>query len=140
MSARRPSIRADTAGPRLTIVLAREDSAVSRARHQLSDFLHHVVSPALVDDARLVVSELVSNALCHGLGEVVVRASLADHRLQLSVIDSSEGAPRLLSRERAGVGGLGLRVVDQIAERWGYARFPGGKAVWAVLDISREPG
>ena len=31
------------------------------------------------------------------------------------------------------IGGLGLRIVDQLASAWGVAPFPGGKTVWATI-------
>ena len=84
-------------------------------------------------DASLVVSELVTNALRHGDGPTVLRASLAAAEVQVAVTDSGDGEPRLLPPDPERIGGLGLVVVSQVAAAWGVAPFPGGKTVWAVL-------
>ena len=80
-----------------------------------------------------MMSELVTNALRHGDGATVLRASVAADDIQLSVTDSGDAEPHLLPPETGRVGGLGLVVVDQIAREWGVAGFPGGKTVWALL-------
>ena len=96
------------------------------------------VSSATCGDAALVVSELVTNAVVHGDGEVVVRSRVADHDVHISVTDDGGGHPRLAKRPPERIGGLGLHIVDQVAKRWGVdpvkpGRTP-GKTVWAVLD------
>ena len=32
------------------------------------------------------------------------------------------------------IGGVGLRIVEEVAASWGVAPFPGGKTVWVVID------
>ena len=80
---------------------------------------------AQADDALLVVSELATNALQHGLGDVVVRAEIDDDRaIQLSVTDSGDELPALQPVDPDRVGGLGLRIVDQLAAGVGRAPVP----------------
>jgi anti-sigma regulatory factor (Ser/Thr protein kinase) len=86
-----------------------------------------------VVDAALVVSELVTNALRHGEGRTVLRATLTATEVQVSVTDSGDGEPRILPSEPGRIGGLGLIVVDRVSAEWGVAPFPGGKTVWALL-------
>lgn len=76
----------------------------------------------VVDDAALLVSEVVSNSVRHaGLGaadaiEVRVRGSRA--MLHVDVIDPGPGfEPEV--RPRQGDGGWGLWLIDQLATRWG---------------------
>ena len=82
----------------------------------------------------LVISELVTNALRHGLGDVVVRASVDDHTaVRVSVTDSGAEQPRLLPPDprrtrwrRPAHRRRHRRVVGRVA-------FPGGKTAWAVI-------
>ena len=85
------------------------------------------------EDAVLVVSELVTNGLRYGSGEVVVRASLTEGGLSISVTDSGDELPNKLPLGGERIGGLGLHIVERLATRWGVSAFPGGKTVWAVL-------
>ncbi len=94
------------------------------------------VDPVLVDDASLLVSELVTNAMVHAGGARGLRATFADGVLTLSVTDRSRitPAPRLFSPTDSS-GGLGLQIIDQLSSTWGVERKPGGKTVWATLRL-----
>lgn len=117
-------------------VLPRDRRSPVDARDWLRGFLSDRVPEALGDDALLVLSELATNALRHGLGEVVVRAALEhDGALQLSVTDSGDELPALQPADPTRVGGLGLRIVDELSSAWGVAAFPGGKTVWATMRL-----
>jgi len=80
-----------------------------------------------------VASELVTNALRHGAGAAVVRASIRESVIRLSVTDSGDDLPEQQSIDLGRVGGLGLHVVERVSEDWGVAAFPGGKTVWALI-------
>src|SRR5436190_6674054 len=91
-------------------------------------------------DGMLVASELVTNAVLHSGCTadhmVSVRASVWRDRLLISVHDpgiSGESAEPGRSEHR-GLGGWGLRVVEQLAQRWGSER-PDGYRVWAELAV-----
>lgn len=114
-------------------LLPRDRRSAVDARDWLREFLRGRVPEPLTEDAVLVVSELATNALRHGLGDVVVRAALEDGDLQLSVTDSGNELPALQPIDPTRVGGLGLRIVDELSAAWGVAPFPGGKTVWATL-------
>jgi anti-sigma regulatory factor (Ser/Thr protein kinase) len=85
--------------------------------------------------ARLLVSELVSNAVTHGHGRITLRAQLFERRLLVEVIDEGDGFDRRL-RERGfrtpGVGGWGLSVVDAESSCWGVRR--DSSHVWFELE------
>jgi anti-sigma regulatory factor (Ser/Thr protein kinase) len=132
-------VRPDDDPDRVMCVFPRVTTAVAEARDWLGAFLRQrAFTEGSVEDAVLVTSELVTNALRHGLGEVVVRASTdGDEQILVAVTDSSLDMPVLLDPDPERVGGVGLRIVDQLALRWGTSPFPGGKTVWVVLSGRR---
>jgi anti-sigma regulatory factor (Ser/Thr protein kinase) len=119
-------------------VFDRRVESAADARSWLTDFLvDRDIDGQTGEDAALLVSELVTNALRHGDGAAVLRVVVTESEVQLSVTDSGDAEPRLLPRDPDRIGGLGLVVVDRIAADWGVASFPGGKTVWAVLNRRR---
>ncbi|MEV4529223.1 ATP-binding protein [Streptosporangium sp. NPDC049304] len=95
--------------------------------------LHH-----LVDDAVLVVGELLANAIVHG--EPVVRLSLwADaDEFQIQVTDRGPGQPRHLTLDPESLHGRGLAIVRALAHDTGVIPLPDrpGKTVWARWRLS----
>jgi serine/threonine-protein kinase RsbW len=92
-----------------------------------------------VGDAMLVASELVTNAVLHSgcarHDHLTVRLKLGRERLLISVLDPGRSDFVARPRPRAGQsGGFGLRMVDQLATRWGSDR-AGGHRVWAELAV-----
>jgi anti-sigma regulatory factor (Ser/Thr protein kinase) len=120
-------------------VLDRDLTAAGGARDWLTaTFGPHISSPHL-DDANLVLSELVTNALRHGLGAIVVHGALVGSDcLRLSVTDWADELPHLLGPDPDRIGGVGLRVVAALSTEWNVAPFPGGKTVWASI-AARQP-
>jgi anti-sigma regulatory factor (Ser/Thr protein kinase) len=96
---------------------------------------------AVVEDATLIASELVTNAVIHSgcaSGDAIeVRVSRNSRRLVISVRDPgiSGGRAEMVEGDRAGYGGYGLRVVDAVALRWGEERGKGYR-VWAELPLA----
>jgi serine/threonine-protein kinase RsbW len=89
----------------------------------------------------LLASELVSNAVVHGEGPIVVRLKSDGARVRLEVGDDGRGGRPLpgaaaMTPTRA-VGGWGLRFVDQLAERWGTQYDGGGTTVWTETRTGR---
>ena len=89
---------------------------------------------ALVDDALLVATELVENAVRHARTESVLRLELRASGLSLAVRDA-DPSPPVLTASRPGVPGhRGLELVEGKCVVWGTSpSFDGGKIVWAVL-------
>ena len=131
---RRPDVRPDDRIDHVMTLFPRDRRTPVDARDWLGEFLTGQVPERLAADAALVLSELATNALRHGLGDVVARASIdPDRAIQLSVTDSGDELPAMLPVDPERIGGLGLRIVDQLASAWGVAPFPGGKTVWATI-------
>jgi anti-sigma regulatory factor (Ser/Thr protein kinase) len=88
---------------------------------------------ALLEDAQLVVSELVSNAIIHAHSPFSVSAHLAPTAIRLSVQDGTRTPPTLAENDPTALSGRGLRVVAAIATDWGVDATGDGKTVWAEL-------
>jgi anti-sigma regulatory factor (Ser/Thr protein kinase) len=117
----------------LEVNLPHTPEAPAIARRYIVRWLTREVEPDELDTAKLLVSELVTNAVVHGHGEITLRATLDDDRLLVDVIDQGRGFERTLrQRDFAGVGGRGLAIVDAEASRWGIHE--GTTHVWFELE------
>jgi anti-sigma regulatory factor (Ser/Thr protein kinase) len=87
----------------------------------------------VVEDAQLVISELVTNAILHTASEFAILASPEDRGVRLEVRDESAAAPEIQWPAPRVPTGRGLQVIDAIASAWGVETTPRGKTVWAVL-------
>ncbi len=88
----------------------------------------------LVDTTELLVSELVTNALRHGRGDIRLRL-LLDRTLVCEVWDSDLVQPRRRRARDTDEGGRGLQLVSMLSESWGSRRTPRGKTVWFELGL-----
>ena len=116
---------------RIRLTLEPDLRSVTRARAVLRrNATSHAVPDSFANDAELVVSELVTNAITHGsppIGLVIV----IDRIIRVEVTDCGAGLPR---RRDAGTdGGWGLLLVEAVSSDWGYHQLDGHKAVWAEL-------
>jgi anti-sigma regulatory factor (Ser/Thr protein kinase) len=119
--------------------LPAERRMVSRVRRSLEDL---ELPPTLLDDAKLLASELVTNSILHaGLGpndRVRIRAIWLGTRLRVDVFDRSgmAASPPIAGSIRPTPGaqsGWGLYLVDRLASRWGAAA---GRH-WFELELER---
>jgi anti-sigma regulatory factor (Ser/Thr protein kinase) len=121
----------------MRLLLVCDSGAPQRARKALSALA--AIDPVR-DDAILVASELVSNSVMHGgcaRGEKIeLLAQLEPDALRLTITDrgSSGRTPTPRGPEYRGRGGMGLRVVDALARRWG-SEHRNGTTVWAELSL-----
>ncbi len=110
------------------------------ARRVVEQRLGGRVPPDVMEDVRLVVSELVTNSVLHGRAgpgdHVRLRVSLDGRTVRLEVSDQGPGPPgRRPEPGQDQTGGWGLLLVDRIAGRWGVD--PGRpQTVWAELSAA----
>jgi anti-sigma regulatory factor (Ser/Thr protein kinase) len=90
-------------------------------------------SGPLLDDARLVISELATNAVMHAGSAFRVVAQSHNGRLRLAVRDGSCAEPKIGKDWPSAPNGRGMRLVEAVCTRWGVEREPDGKTVWAEL-------
>ena len=122
-------------------MLPYELASAAVARRHVTDMLRRQgVSPDRCDDAALVVSELVGNALRHGRplpdGTLRVTWSLDGHRLRVEVTDGGGATKpelRPAAQRQMTVSGRGLAIIDVVAEAWGSHSEAGGTTVWALV-------
>jgi anti-sigma regulatory factor (Ser/Thr protein kinase) len=116
-------------------VLPPDRRSAHRAR-ELVEAACRGLSEERVDTARLLVSELVANAVVHGTGEVLLTVVRRRRSLRVEVSDGSTRLPVLAEGGTLRESGAGLRLVDALASGWGTgARTDGrpGKLVWFTL-------
>ncbi|PRH78217.1 PAS sensor protein [Streptomyces solincola] len=123
--------------------LPREPRSVGRARELARAQLTAWDLEPLVDTVELLVSELVTNALRYGEGEIRLRL-LLDRTLVCEVWDSGLVQPRRRRARDTDEGGRGLQLVGLLSAGWGSRRTPRGKTVWFELalpdgDAAAEP-
>ena len=113
------------------VQLPRSSDAPRQARRLVRD----LVSPERADDATLLVSELVTNAVKYGPEEETIRLFIGhgEGRTRFTVHDLGLGPlPEMRAENDPAPGGHGLRLVDALADRWGVER--GSTRVWFELD------
>ncbi|MBA9002313.1 MULTISPECIES: ATP-binding protein [Thermomonospora] len=126
------------------VLLPHAPSSVAVARKRLcSELLASGVRSGVVDDAAVIISELLSNALRHARplpsGQVRVSWIRTGDAIEVAVSDGGamteprRGRPTLSS-----LGGRGLGIVEALAEHWGVRHEPGCTTVWAVLNAPRN--
>jgi CheY-like chemotaxis protein len=94
----------------------------------------------VLDNALVVLSELVSNAIVHVRGRVAVRLVLVDNVLRMEVTDAGGGAPDLQAPGPGEDHGRGLLLVNGLSASWGVDTLADGKCVWAEVNIPRGGG
>jgi anti-sigma regulatory factor (Ser/Thr protein kinase) len=117
----------------LELVLPRTREAPAMARRRVAQWLTVQFDASELHKAMLLTSELVTNAVLYGQGEITLRAGLDADRLLVEVIDEGQGFERALRQEELdSIGGRGLRIVDAESSRWGIHE--GTTHVWFELE------
>jgi anti-sigma regulatory factor (Ser/Thr protein kinase) len=113
--------------------------APAAARRALEG-LRGTLGPTTLAELRLVVSELVTNAVRHGRpvddDAVELRVGVDERVARVEVADGGDGfSPPAAGEPAARLGGWGLVVVDRLADRWGVDE-DGGTVVWLEFDAN----
>jgi anti-sigma regulatory factor (Ser/Thr protein kinase) len=103
------------------------------ARRLIAEWFGEPLDDGELETARLLASELVSNAVRHGRGKITLQADLDQNRLLVEVIDEGGGLERAIrDHDFTDVGGWGLQLVDSQSSRWGAHE--GTTHVWFELE------
>lgn len=129
-----------------TLLVPHAPTSVAMVRHRCVDELRaRGVSPMTIDDAALVLSELVGNAVRHGKpldGSCVeVRWEISGTSVRIEVRDGGRGplrheAGRPVQGSADAEGGRGLAIVSMLTTSWGSAFDAEEAVVWADLPLA----
>ncbi|MEV0229288.1 ATP-binding protein [Nonomuraea sp. NPDC050786] len=126
-----------------TFVLPPSPASVHSARSFTTGALSGWGLGELIENMELVVSELATNALRHGLRLEEAHRTCPVHMslvrrgplVTCAFTDPGASVPVLRYPGPLDTGGLGLHIVESLSHRWGWSALaPHGKIVWAVLS------
>ena len=118
---------------RLRLLLRSSTDAPHRARRAIGDLLERLRRTDLSPDAVLLASELVTNAVEHAGGPILLTAIYLDATLRVEVHDTYPEPPSLRPVTATDETGRGLHLVRLIASRWATTPEPDGKTIWFEL-------
>jgi anti-sigma regulatory factor (Ser/Thr protein kinase) len=120
--------------PGAHFTLPRDECAPRLARIALRDLVESHGWPHS-GDAELVVSELIANAVEHGVGRITLTLWLAEGRIHGEVTDAGTGAPASpAGHADDSIGGRGLMIVGALCDRWGSAEKT--SRVWFEIAVA----
>ncbi|MGI5467224.1 PAS domain S-box protein [Streptomyces sp. CA-132043] len=112
-------------------------SAVPDGRAFLASALGRWGRTEAADEACLLVSELLTNAIRHAEGPLLLRLRMSRSELTAEVSDRSSRRPRLRLAGTDEESGRGLFLVDALADSWGTHPTDDGKTIWFTLRLPR---
>ena len=133
------SLRAGRAPGTLRVPFAA--SSVAVWRQKLRAWLADAGSSTeVIDDARIVISELVANSVRHAQplpgGDILVTWRIAKEGLQFSVSDGGSGTrPRKVHAASSALAGRGMAIVESLAVTWWSDQSRSRSTVHAVLAL-----
>ena len=118
----------------------REVPEIPRSRRFVAEVLERC-GRAASDAVLLVASELVTNAVRHGNGDVELRIDLDEARENVRLVVLDDGHVKVVAPHRVpsptAVGGRGLHLVREASKRWGSGFDAAGRTmVWAEMPAS----
>lgn len=124
---------------RQTVVLPLDESSPMAARAWLKVVSCGTHVSHLLDDATLLVSELVTNAVKHGGPPVVLAVDCDGKHLEVRVRDGSSDLPVPRTAAPTEESGRGYLLLDELSHRWGVEQEvdgADGKEVWFLLGAA----
>ncbi|MET8561184.1 ATP-binding protein [Streptomyces flaveolus] len=116
------------------VAFASDPVFVSRARRITRAFLNlWNVNGELAENIVLAISELVTNAIEHGTGDVGLRLRYYDGELRIEVTDDNPTPAELRLAGDEDASGRGLFLVAVLARKWGVSK--DGKTTWCIFGI-----
>ena len=117
------------------------ESSAHEARDRLGSLLSSWRNQAARDDAMLVLSEVVTNAIRHvHSGPILITVTLRRGHLLAAVRDESASVPTRRSADERG--GWGLELLEVLSDRWGgHEHLRDGKTIWFEMQDAnpKEP-
>ncbi|MFE9750753.1 ATP-binding protein [Saccharothrix saharensis] len=117
----------------LTLELTGDVPDLVEARRWTGDILADLAEDEIID-AKLVVSELVTNAYEHGQHPLHLRLRRSPGLIRVEVTDLSPQIPVVDDSSVRATRGRGMLLVDRVCRQWGAVRHAVGKTVWALLS------
>jgi serine/threonine-protein kinase RsbW len=112
-------------------------SSATLARTEVTRRLAQRITSGALDDVRLLLTELITNALRHADmspgDEIGVKAQLSGGTVRIEVSDPGRDGQVEVRPRGARGGGYGLFLVDRLTSQWGVDRHD-GTTVWAELS------
>jgi anti-sigma regulatory factor (Ser/Thr protein kinase) len=116
------------------LLMPTDEHAPRQARLFLAEAHCPAHNTGVLDEATLLVSELVTNALLHGAPPITMELECdGSEGMQVRVSDGSEARPALAHPDSEDEHGRGVALVDILSDAWGVDPTPNGKAVWFRL-------
>ena len=114
-------------------------AAAAQARRLVREAIRAWDIPVDPEVAKLLTSELVTNAIRHETGETVKLAiTCSCGQLRVDVHDTSRSLPVLIDAPADAETGRGLMLVASLSTDWGLYRTPAGKAVYFTLAFQPD--
>lgn len=116
-------------------------SSVAEARRNLKHWLEEgSLTGPLVDDARIVISELVANSVRHAQplpgGDIEITWGLEPRGLAITVSDGGSATrPRRVQAASSALAGRGMAIVESLALTWWSDQSRARSTVHAVLEV-----
>jgi anti-sigma regulatory factor (Ser/Thr protein kinase) len=119
----------------MVTLLPPRPSSAGLARKAVSCQLREWDVACLCEDAELVVTELVSNAVRHAQTDLELRVVPLPRGIRVEVKDGCQAPPMRRPSSQTDEGGRGLYLVDALSTRYGMESEEDGKRVWAEMLI-----
>jgi anti-sigma regulatory factor (Ser/Thr protein kinase) len=118
----------------LCVMLEPDVESPARARAYCDDVLAETgCNSSKAADARLVVSELVTNAVVHARTPIEVTLQVRDRILRIEVTDLGVDRPQRWARDDTG--GRGLPIIEALGRAWGVIDLGSSKTVWCEVTL-----